>query len=358
MDNFVINSLPGLQYLYATFGYNFGLTRKLGLKLFLSFALVIWLLFHSINSITTTYKLFNSPENSTLFKTLIQVQGNWYYWIFFHYLFIVKSSLVSLVVLISNYVSNTDRKKISRLSYISLLSFLIPINRFAWVCFNLDMALVYYESSFGINFTPITLVLHTIPYNLAQAWQAPLVLLYLFIFTLLHCAKKNLLKSVKLKLRKFHCRSSIVPILKDFGTIFKLHSQFESNFNFFAFLLFSDLFFAFTRFISVAKTYSKLSVSMSATVYMMLFGDTIIDFSLIIAINYSSNFIDSLKDEIEEFVNSSYVIDPISKLTIVYNLDRVSKLNLSGLKMFNLEPSLFLSFTAALVSFTILFLST
>ena len=332
----------------------------------LSVILFCLLSFATINSIFSSY-YFLISNNATFFN-IVQIQGCWYYWIFFHYLLVKRSSIIHFVQSLNPHLSEGEKKKCSKRSYLALLSLLVPLDRFLWIGFSFDQVVDYHKNSFGLDWNDYTtIILHQIASQMCLAWAVIAVSIYCILYPFC-VAKRNLLFSVRSQLMKNNqsiliqttsnrcdkimSSSCMVSIMKNFDTIHSLHSNFESTFSFFPFLTFSELFFSYTRMIYSVKTTSGPSL------YILLLFDTCFILSTIILISYFKDSLENIITSIKEYVNESLTIDTMSKLLIVTNLDKCSNHQLTGWKMFIIEPSLVLSFTSALVTFTILFLST
>lgn len=343
--------------------------RKKGFKqIILSVILFCLLSFATINSIFFSY--FFLVSNMAKFLNIVQIQGCWYYWIFFHYLLIKRSSIIHFVQSLNPHLNEEDKKKCSKRSYLVLLSLLVPLDRFIWEGFSFDQVIVQYKNFFGLqwnDYASIIVILHQIPSQMCLAWPAIAVSIYSSIFYPFCVAKRNLLFSIKSQLLKnnqsilIHSTSNrcdeifpsscMVSIMENFDTIHSLHSNFDSTFSFFPFLTFSELFFSYSRMIYTVKNGSGSSL------YILLLFDTCFILSTIILVSYFKDLLENIITSIKECVNESFTIDTMSKVLIVTNLDKCSNHQLTGWKMFIIEPSLVLSFTSALVTFTILFLS-
>lgn len=364
----LVDSFPGLRILLSIYGYNFGL-RKKGLKqIILSVILFCLLSFATINSICSSYYFLVS--NTAIFFNIVQIQGSWYYWIFFHYLLIKRSRIIQFVQSLNPHLNEEDKKKCSKRSYLALLSLLVPLDRFLWIGFRFNQVVNFYKNWYGLkwnDYATIIVIVHQIPSQMCLAWTMIAVSIYSCILYPFCVAKRNLLFSIKSQLLKknqsilvqttsnrcdkIFSSSCMVSVMKDFDTIHSLHSNFDSTFSFFPFLTFSELFFSYTRMIYSVKNGSDSSL------YILLLFDSCFILSTIILISYFKDLLENIITSIKECVNQSLTIDTMSKILIVTNLDKCSNHQLTGWKMFVIEPSLVLSFTSSLITFTILFIS-
>ena len=252
------------------------------------------------------------------------------------------------------HLSEKDRKKVSKLSYCTLIFLLNPLSRLMYTLLNLDKLTTTYKFLYGFN-QMYALIAHQVFIQLALSWPCIAISMYLlFLFILLRC-EQNILNSTRVRVsvtrpQYMSCLHSMNTILDHFDTINSLHSQFESSFSFLPLLALSDLFLAHTKLISAAKLTSLYGI------YIFLTIDSVIVLSLVYFVNHFKNELLTAIDKTKRDVCRSINLNQMSKMMIINNLNEYSALKHTGWQMFDIEPSLVLSFMSALVTFTILFL--
>lgn len=307
--------------------------------------------------------------NSVLGR-LVQLPSSWFYWIFFHWLLIEIPKIISFFKSLTNHLSKEELEKCHKISYIVLISLINPFSRLAWMTIYSNEMLVFYKTYYGIDGL-IGMAIHQLLFEFALMWPTIASSMYILAQLILFKGKMNIFSSIKngvitsgssssqqnFFFNNHSNRNSIVTtlplakILNHFQQISSLHSQFESNLNLLPFLLLSDLFFAFSRFIFAAK------LSSSYTLFVYLFMDSITALLPIFFVSYFKNSLQEIINDVKNAVNSNTGIDLVSKLLIIGNLKECSNHNFTGWNMFTIEPSLVLSFSSSLITFTILFLS-
>ena len=365
-----LNCVRGLQILLAIFGFDFGFTGKGFLRLVLKFLLVIWISLSSINSIYMSYNIMQSTALNSVLARLIQLPPYWFYWIFFHWLLIRIPKIISFFKSLTNHLSGEELDKCYKISYFVLISLINPLSRLVWITIFSNQILIFYKTYHGIDGF-IGMLIHQLFFEFVLMWPAIASSIYILAQLILFKSKMNIFSSIKngvitsgsssgqqnFFFNNHSNRNSIVKILplvkilNHFEEVSSLDSQFESNLSFLPFLLLSDLFFAFSRFIFAAK------LSSSYTMFIYLFLDSITAMLPIFFVNYFKNSFQEIIDDTKNAVNSNIGIDLVSKLLIIGNLKECSNHTFSGWNMFTIEPSLVLSFSSSLITFTILFLS-
>lgn len=347
-----IKRLPGLQILLSIFGFDLGLSKTWLAQNVLKIVRGIWLSLSTADSAYVTYKMVTNMP--TILSGLIQIPSCWFYVIFLYWLLFKIRNLIRFSELLIPHLSEKDRKKVSKLSYCTLIFLLNPLGRLTYTLLNLDKLTTTYKFLYGFNQIH-ALIAHQIFIQLALSWPCIAIFMYLlFLFILLRC-ELNILNSIRhrvLVTRPLYisCLNSMNMILDHFDTINLLHSQFESSFSFLPLLVLSDLFLAHTKLISAAKLTSLYGI------YIFLTIDSVTVLSLVYFVSHFKNELSAAIDETKRHVCRRDNLDQMSKMMIINNLNECSALKLTGWQMFDIEPSLVLSFTSALVTFTILFL--
>lgn len=361
MDN--MKCIRGLQYLLAIYGYD--------MKLFISaiprislFILRIVFFVAMILNIVWTITITNFHISASY---VILILPNVDVIIFFTVIWFQMSKMCIFISRISSNMSMSDISSCSKVSYLSFIALLDPLICTITSIITIDRIIALYDNFWGWNMTneinSLIAIVHQIYFLVANSWPALSTALYV-ISSYVHMKyQMNMLTNMKNSLcievtrryvrqdtgYKVYSMKSYVSI---FDEIFETFSMFENIFSFIPFIQLADLFEAFSRIIIM---YKMLSLPV---LYVTLTLDAISALVLLYFIDYFKCQMNTFIDELRQEINSISNIDLNVKMFINMNLDKCMNQKYSAFGMFNIEISLLLSFTSALVSFTILFLST
>lgn len=351
-DKFIC--VRGMQLLLSIFGHDLSFScRNVFIKLIIFIIKLIWFGMMIANLI---YGLYMEDIRPTITFAIL-FQPNIYNILFFTILSIKMRRISNFIRHISTYLHYSDVSHFNRRSYMTLLMLLNPVIILVSIACYSDQVMSTYSIFWNWNmnewFMLMTAILHQIFMRTSQSFPSICTAIYIFIYHLHIKVHMNLLIGMKTNLNGKKCVHKNVEFMKNFDEIFLIHSNFENIFSFFPFIQLSDLFISCTRAIILSKILSLWIL------YLNLIMDIINALILIFTINHMkdnfNDFIDNIRHEIncKRYPNLSVS----SRMLINANLDKMRNIQYTASAMFTLQPSLLLTFSNALVSFTVLLVS-
>lgn len=349
--------IRGLQILLAMYGYDVGLSRSNLASWVMKVICVVLMSSIAANATVSVLSEFMKPQYLTMFMA-VRVQAHFYNLIFFSYVLFKQNSIVRFVENVSKYLFNIDVSVSKRLTHIALLAMLVPISGMVATGIMFDTFAKTYSDGFNLRNDTLEFKLfvtcHQTLFRLTMSWPTIATATYCCLFYVLIKAQKNLLIDVSddltLKRRRL-LSNKCLTFPEQFDILLKLNDDFESLMSVIPFLTLSDLFVEFTRIIMLAK-HMSLSV-----LYLSLFFDTVSAIILVYFVHmFKNNLIDVISN-VKQSINNCKNVKMSTKTFVLMNLEKMENLKATALNMFNVEPSLLLSFTSALISFTILFVT-
>lgn len=337
--------IRGLQYLLSIFGCDLNFSSNKLFKIFLKLIKLIWFLFLIDN---LRFGLMTSFTFSIKFFVLHQPEFNNF--IFYGFLWIKCGKIADLTTHFISSISAYDKRRISRRSYLTLLTLIHPLILIVTGAIYYKLVILTYiyimKWNMNDNFIYYGAIIHKMATLLIISWASFAASTYLFVLYGYIICQKNILNDM-LNMLRINDKNFIQNLDK----MFKNYSKFENLMNFLPLIQLIDLFETFSRIIEWSRS-MKIFV-----VYIKLSTDTLSSLILICLIRLLSKNMKHFVAKVRIELNSYPNVDVNTKMFVNVNLDKYSNLKFTAFRMFNLEPHLILSFTSALITYTILFLT-
>ena len=343
-----LTPIPGLQYFFAFFGYNFNLVHKIHFKI------MLWTVL-AINLIMINYCAFEQGTkvrtNMSYIQRSIMTYQSVQFWWFYHSLIFKVPQMCQLAITISEHLRHDDIIRCRKVSFAIFLSFLVMFAPNLSMFSKSERAKeLLIESGYNKpNNVLITAVLtfKVYEYSLFNTTTMSNFMYDVMIYAL-YRGKFNLLRNISRYSTQLDRTSMVNRIHESVNHMNQIHRHFESTMSMYPFLTICDLFLMVSFEVYIMKMFNDIS-------YLVIKGA--LTLSIILVSNFFNSKLKSLGDAICDGINCDYKIDSQKRLGIIKMIKKSLNEPLTGWGMFNLDLPLILAFLGSHVTFTILFLA-